>query len=798
VFEIGDDSAPFEPPPDSEKAYRVVQRDGEWIGLSDVPRRLPAERDAFFGRSGDLKALARLFDSGRGGEGDTRLVTLHGAGGIGKSRLALRYGWSWLGEFPGGVWFCDLAPARGLDGLLHAVAQALDVPLGSDPAAQLGHAIAGHGRCLLILDSVEHLVRHAGATLGGWLDAAPEMRCIVTSRELLGQRGERALALDPLPPADAVALFHSRAQAAHSPYDPQRVDAGQVRQLVALLDGLPLALELAAARVGVLPPHELLARMGDRFKLLASRGGRPDRQATLQATLAWSWDTLTAAERSALAQLSVFEGGFTMPAATAVAELSACDDAPWIFDLLQSLLDKSLLRPQAEGRFAMLRSVQQYAAQQLRGEACFPGSGPALLQAAQRRHRRHFATLDETAAMADRCVELENLAAACQRAAADGDTGDAVTCLHLAWAALRLVGPMRRAVELAAAVASLPGLTPAQTARVQTVRAGALFATGDYDAARAAALQAQAAAGDTIEPALSARLHCILGEVEGANGNTDEAGPLLEEARRLADLGGDAGIRCHALNALGALAGDRGRLDEARAFYEAALTVATEARDLRWQGGLLGNLGGVHYAEGRLNEAMDAYERALKLAHRSADLRFEGNTRCNLGLIHHDQGRLPEAEAELTQALEMARTMGQRPLENMVLCNLGIVLTSQGRFEAAYDHFADAVAGSAAAGDLRSEGQYRSYLGLALARCGRFDEARACLRRGRELLLQANDPMNLGLLLCSLAECEQMAQDWADANQALGEARTLLDQHGWPAESELARRLQQMEKPRDT
>ena len=172
------------------------------------------------------------------------------------------------------MWFCDLAQARSLDSVLQAVAVALDVPLGTDPVAQLGRAIADRERCLLILDNFEQVTRHAAATVGRWLDVAPQARFVVTSREVLGLRGEHTLALDALAPAEAAELFHERALAALSSY--QRSAAGDraVAQLVHLLDGLPLAIELAAPRVRVMAPAQLLARMGDRFRLLAVQGGQ--------------------------------------------------------------------------------------------------------------------------------------------------------------------------------------------------------------------------------------------------------------------------------------------------------------------------------------------------------------------------------------------------------------------------------------------------------------------------------------------------------------------------------------------
>ena len=206
VFEVGDTRSAFVPPADSDKSQRVVQIGGAWVGVREVPHNLPGERDSFVGRSEELKTLAQQFAEG------ARLLTVTGPGGMGKTRLALRYAWSWLGDHPGGLWFCDLASARGADGLLFAVGQGLEVPLGNDPLAQLGRAIAGRGRCLVILDNFEQVRRHARDTLGRWLDAAPQARFIVTSREVLGLPGERTLALAPLAADDAAALFHQRAQ----------------------------------------------------------------------------------------------------------------------------------------------------------------------------------------------------------------------------------------------------------------------------------------------------------------------------------------------------------------------------------------------------------------------------------------------------------------------------------------------------------------------------------------------------------------------------------------------------------
>ena len=181
ILELGvRDSSPFSPPADADKAYRVVRVEDIWRPVREVRQNLPAERDAFVGRTTELRSLAARLDAG------IRLLTVLGPGGTGKTRLVRRYGWTWLGDWPGGVYFCDLSEARSLDGIYFSVASALEVPLGKDdPAVQLGHAIAGRGRCLVVVDNFEQVVQYAPDTLGRWLDQAPDATFVVTSRERL-------------------------------------------------------------------------------------------------------------------------------------------------------------------------------------------------------------------------------------------------------------------------------------------------------------------------------------------------------------------------------------------------------------------------------------------------------------------------------------------------------------------------------------------------------------------------------------------------------------------------------------
>jgi predicted ATPase/class 3 adenylate cyclase len=752
LFEVGEPGAPFTPPPDAAKVYRVVRQGELWLPVRELRHSLPAERDAFVGRHSSLQELSRRFDDG------ARLVSLLGIGGCGKTRLATHFGWGWLGEYPGGVWFCDLAPARTLEGLASAVAQGLQLPLGrEDPIVQLGHAIAGRGACLVILDNFEQLARHAEASLGRWLERAAEARFLVTTREVLGIAGEEALALAPLLAADAEALFLRRAAAAKRDFQPTPEDQAAIGPLVRLLDGLPLAIELAAARVRTLAPRALLARMSERFKLLASAGGRHDRQATLRATFDWSWDLLGAGEKAALAQLAVFEGSFTLEAAEAVIALDHLREPPWTVDVVNSLVDKSFVRPLGGERFDLLVSVQAYALEHLQTEGRYGGSGPEALAAARARHGAWFAALGPKRAVEGACADLDNLVVACRRAVAVGDAERAAGALDGAWAALRLMGPFGAGIELGAAVCALPTLSGADAASARSAWAGALEASGrSADALpqyEAALLLARTAGEQRVE----IEVGIALGELHARQGQIERARAEQSSACQLARAAGEAALECAALNGLGTVEFEQGRMEEAEIHYEAALSLARAIGDRRWQGSLLGNLGNLHANLGHMDAARLHSEESLAIARELGDRRRVGNTLCNLSMLHYLQGRLEDAEEAGQAALRGARDLGHARLECIVLCNLGLVGDAAGDLERARTHYEAALEVARRIGDARAEGQALGYLGLTHARQAAYERARQCLDLGQAILAGIDDGISLGVLLCGRAECEWRA-----------------------------------------
>ena len=747
---------------------------------SQTGHTLPAERDTFVGRREPLSELARRLDAG------ARLVSVLGLGGTGKTRLVVRFGWGALTNFPGGVWFCDLSEARNLGGIVYAVAQGLDVPLGEDDlVTQLGRSIAGRGKCLVILDNFEQVARHAGETLGRWLSRASDARFLVTTREVLGLPGEEIIALPPLAPPDAALLFIRRAEAAKPGFQPNLDDQSAIGPLVQLLDGLPLAIELAAARVRVIPPRMLLLRMSERFKLLSSAGGRLDRQATLRAVFDWSWDLLSLPEKAALAQLSVFEGGFTLESVEAILDLSAYEDAPWPLDALQSLVQRSLVREVSDARFGLLVSVQEYAAEHLRTAARYPGSGPAALLAAEERHGAYFANLDEKAAIADSCAELDNLVVACRRAAAREDAEMAANVLEGAWAGLSLRGPFQVGIELAALVRAILEISTAAGARVDYVAGRALQLSGKGPEARVRFEASRAGARAGGDRACECRALVSLAFLHIQEGSPESACACAEMALSIAGELNDRSTQSDAYNVLGNVESVLGRREQALANYDAALAFAREAKSRHREGNVLGNLGNEYAEMGIMDKARLHSEAALAVAREVGNRRLEGNTLCNLGLLHQVQGRFGEALDRLEAALPIARDMGSAQLECVVLCNLGMACESLARFDGAREHFEAALAIAHAIGDRRSEGQCLSYLGLLHARQTNFDKARGCLDSGEAILRAVSDRMSLAILLCGRAETEHLAGAPDHAKAELEEANAIAAEVGAGPDSEL-------------
>ncbi len=639
LFEVGGSDAPFLPPLDAAKAYRVVATDGGWTRVRDLPANLPGERDAFVGRNPELTQLWKMVSTSDG------WVTLVGSGGVGKTRLACRFATRWLGEFPGGVWFCDLTDASSADGFGFEVARGLGLSLGSaDPKQTLGRAIAGLGTCLVILDNVEQLPQVVQDHVEQWRQHAPAAVFLLTSRASIGGDGERVFPLAPLCAEDSVALFVDRARLSRPDFVLTADDLPVVDELLRLLDDLPLAIELAAARVRMLPPAKLLLRIGERFKLL-SGGRRRNRKATLRGMLDWSWSLLGPDERIGLAQLSVFEGGLSAASARDVLRLEEREAT----EVLKSLVQQSLVRETAEGRYLLMVTVQAY------GQSKLEAPEPVY-----RRHSAHYAA--QYLAMAPRLdsrdglevhqylmLNLANLVTACRRSVALEDWATAVALLEAASHVLVLRGPYSLLVDLAASLERVAALTDRQRLGVVRILAFAELSRFETGPASVWFEQAFALCARLDDPETEARLWIGEGRSAVRLREYERAEKALRRALLLYQSLGDRCGEGVAFGNLGVLRDVRGNFEEAATYYEKSIALHREVGVLRKVASGVSNLGMLYNDMGRFDAAKSLLEQGLGIHQQVENRRGEANVLSALARLHAATG-VPAKAIELSRA----------------------------------------------------------------------------------------------------------------------------------------------------
>jgi predicted ATPase len=566
---------------------------------------LPVTATPLIGRERELEELAAQLR-------EHRLVTLVGPGGTGKTRLALQAAADAVEDFEHGVWWVGLAPITDPERVEGAIAAAVgaDGPLDDHLRSQ---------RALLLLDNFEQIV--AGAPrVAALLEAAPQVRVIVTSREPLRIHGEHRYAVDPLEQIDAVALFVERARAVETGFEPD----GAVAEICRRLEGLPLALELAAARVGMLAPEELLARL-DRALPLLTGGSRdaPDRQRTLRATIEWSHELLDEEEQRLFANLAVFAGGFTLEAAEAVCRTG--------LDVLQSLVDKSLVRRRwGSERFLMLETVREYAVERL--------DDSDEREAVRRRHAEFFADVAENAGLA-----VENFGPNVDVAMAEQENfraalawtieGDPMLGLRLAWALENfwVFNDPREGMRWFAALFERADERPSQI-RGRALRAygGSCDIAGEQETARMQYEAGLAVFEELDDDVGRARMLHRLALSAMRRGELDLSTELAEQALELHVKVRNRFGEAEAVGALGAVARDRGDVERAFELTERSAALAEEAGVGWWVMGMRCELAQLALADGRTEEGEERAREALQMA---AEMRDRGGRVFGVGLL---------------------------------------------------------------------------------------------------------------------------------------------------------------------
>ena len=674
----------------SERVYQLLhpklRKDFPALrSLEATPNNLPQQVTSFIGRERELTEAKALLEN-------TRLLTLLGMGGLGKTRLSLQIGADVLEKYPDGVWFVDLAPIKDASLVPNVAAQVLGVrEEAGKPMLQTLCAYVKEHKLLLIVDNCEHLVSACATLADALLQAAPELRMIATSREGLHIRGEQTYRVLPLRLPDrnasaesllrceAVQLFVERARLQKPGYSVSEREAPALAELCARLDGIPLALELAAARMRSLSVEDINARLHDRFKLLTG-GSRValERQQTLRALVNWSYDLLQESEQIVLDRLSVFVGGFDLDAAEAVcgADPVAPED---VLDLVTSLVDKSLVIFEHDGgaaRYGLLETIREFAHEHLTKQRY--GILATIREFAQERLEQRD---DVTATAARHCdyflafaktgrtklrgpemaewtrrleAEFDNLRAAI--ALSLSGKADPVIAVKFEVALMNfriLRGYASEARANVRTVLALPGILEHNVARGHALYVGGVLATsqGDYGEAtrlltECVALRRGMAAPREIAATLSTLSVLYLRQGDAAKAREYEQ-EGLGIFRQLGDKVGEAIGLLHLGEICVQLADDA----TAQAHFEQCLVIAKSIKHLELESECERNLGELALVAGDLQVAQARFARSLKICRDAENKRDEAIALWCMGKTDTAGGNYAEAGSRLAEAL---------------------------------------------------------------------------------------------------------------------------------------------------
>jgi predicted ATPase/DNA-binding SARP family transcriptional activator len=696
----------------------------EAVTPSTPPDNLQAPLTSFIGREAELAQLdERLKRQG------CRLLTLVGPGGVGKTRLARELAARALPDFADGVFFVTLAALDRVEMLPSAIAQAVGLQEeGGQSLIEALQAWLRARRLLLVLDNFEHLLA-ASPLASTLLAAASRLKILATSREPLGVQGEHVFVVPTLAlpdPADlpeldllaqnaAVGLFVARAQAAQFDFALSQANAPALVEICRQLDGLPLAIELAAARVRMLAPVALLARLARRLDLLAA-GGRdqPARQQTMRATIAWSYDLLDLAEQALFRRLAVFAGGFTIAAVDALCAGSRPVSTAPTLDRLAALVEKSLLlsvEQAGEPRFTMLETIREYGLEQL--AACGETARARLA------HARYYLALAEEAAPWLRSGErdtwlvrlalehdnlravlawsqedvgrpIENEGCGADRIASTSPPDPTDIGLRLAaaltwfWILRCHLSEGRRWLDGALQRASALGPT---AARAQALYGAGILAMhqGDYTAAAPLLDQALPIFGAVDDQHGVGRALMDRGYVAYNQGDYLTARTLLEQSLPILQAVGDTLALAHALSNLGLVAWLHADYARAQALHQESLNRQRQRADTWGIAGELGNLGLVAWAQGDYAAARAYHEESLSLRRELGDRLGVAYSLSSLGLVRALQGDIAAARSCHEESLSLRRELGSKWGIADSLRNLGQVAETEGDYARATD-----------------------------------------------------------------------------------------------------------------
>jgi predicted ATPase/DNA-binding XRE family transcriptional regulator len=647
-------------------------------GQLSARNNLPRQLSSFVGRGIEIADLQRLVEN-------TPLVTLIGPGGVGKTRLALQAAARVGPSAADGIYLVEFASLTEASLVPERLAAALGI--NGRARATLPATLAeiiGDRPLLLVLDNCEHLVEACAELTETILQHCPRVRVLATSREPLGIRGEQVWPVAPLSLVDdasthtseAVQLFVERAAAALPTFSCTDDNRRAVMEICARLDGIPLGIELAAARVQALTPAEIVTRLDDCLQLLIG-GSRtaPPRQQTLHAAITWSYELLAVDDRRLFDQLAIFSGGWDLRAAEMVcAEPGLARDH--VLNGLQRLVDRSLVRTD-HGRYSLLEPLRQYADERLRGSDA--------LSALRSRHALYYLRLAEAA---EPELKRADQAAWLERLALEHDNMRAA----LRWSIE--VNQFEMGLRMAIALA-----------RFWEIREH--LSEGRRWFARLLELS------DSDQQAIALRAAAVAhaGYLAYAQGDVDASLPLLEEGLRLARLADAPATMAFALYGIGQISQYRHDHATAWSLLTESLALARELNDAWATARVLSNLGGLAREKGDLELARSLYEEGLAIAHYAGERRMESTLQISLAMLAFMTADLTTATSLLQDSLATKRELGDRYQAAIAHRAFGWIAFDRGDYVAACEHFVEAL--SIVRGFGAFEGTPRVLTGLA-------------------------------------------------------------------------------------
>ncbi|MGW2663775.1 protein kinase domain-containing protein [Nocardia tengchongensis] len=646
---------------------------------------LPAELTSFVGRRAEISEVRRAL-------GMARLVTLTGVGGVGKTRLALHAAAAVEKSFPGGVWLIELGEIRDPALVVGLVAATVGVPDSSArPLPEVLADALSSRATLLVLDNCEQLIEGVAQLTQNLLSRCPDLRILVTSREALAVGGEFVLRMTPLatppldqPPSvrqlpkfDALTLFAERAASVLPGFEITDDTVNVISQICSRLDGIPLAIELAAARLRVLTPAQLLQRLTDRYALL-THGSRsvPTRQQTLRWSIAWSYDLCTPAEQQLWGRLSVFASSFDLDAVESVCGGGGGGAEKDLLDNLTSLVDKSILIREESGgevRFRLLETLRDFGRERL------DDTGESL--ALTRRHRDWYQRLAMSADAewvsarqlewaARLARELPNLRQALESSLAEGDTTRVITSTQTLWWRLPISTAAHAFSSVTPASRSQSGLRIA-AALCQFWIIRGLMGEGRRWLDRGLAGPRPPGSGELAKALMAA---CELALLQG---DLAAATVRAEELHALSTQQEDSLISALAAYAEGWLALFNGEIDRAQSSLKEAVQAASALGVLTVELQALMLLGWTHQSSGQTSRAVTYHEEALAIAESHGDSVYRSYALWSMGVSTWRNGDSDRAERLIGEALRLTRVIGNQITTAIILQSLAWIAAEQ-------------------------------------------------------------------------------------------------------------------------